>query len=139
MLLRLLTERSLCCVADREHLVGAGSVLEVSNGLPMDERTPLVEAKLKNFMASFHDKARHQTFTASLTLVLGMGVRGKMPRLLLFSSRVKVQIIDLRTGAVIVKDKMFQKRYACAPWTSHGCRGGSCTAKLNPRGKQLEG
>ena len=29
----------------------------------------------------------------------------------------QVQIIDLRTGAVIVKDKMFQKRYACVPRT----------------------
>ena len=28
----------------------------------------------------------------------------------------KVQILDLKTGGVLVKDKMFQKRYACAPW-----------------------
>ena len=28
------------------------------NDVPMEERTPLVEGKLKNFMESFHEKVR---------------------------------------------------------------------------------
>ncbi|CAJ1384850.1 unnamed protein product [Effrenium voratum] len=53
----------------------------IPNDLPKEKRSPLVEAKLKRFLESFHDG---------------------------------VQIIDLKSGGVVLKDKkMFQKRFAC--------------------------
>ncbi|CAE7814324.1 unnamed protein product [Symbiodinium sp. CCMP2456] len=70
---------------------------EVPNDVPMEERTPLVEGKLKNFMESFHEK---------------------------------VQILDLKTGGVLVKDKMFQKRYACVFRESGDELRGVCTKRF---------